>query len=548
MLRLFMDRRQTRSLAKALQEENARAIRELRIPGHKKPHYLSHLARHREQWILEARYGALTEDSHDRRRNALCDVRVGSFRRDQVRSGGLMDNSSDLESHELVHLPTWGSRHGLDHALWRLTEAKYREACDDMLHRRAVELSYLDVNRRLGAFERRDPRAEFVWKEAPEFDHARWKKVVLDVSAAYKRYPLLRDGHVRFRATNLTRVFVSSEGDEIAETSTERSVELYFWFLAPDGYSMPYTKTFFVTDESELPDAKTLKKYVAKIYARLVKLSKAPLLRSYAGPVLLDPRPAGLLVHEAIGHRLEGNRLLSEGEGQTFRDAVGSVILLDGIDIWDDPRMTHHEGKSLCGHYLNDDEGAAATRADLVSGGVLQGFLTSRSPIAKGHRSNGHARSAKHERAISRMGVTVMQAREGLSDAAMRQAFVQEIRSQGVPFGIRILEASGGETTTEAYDFQAFLGQVDLASRVFPDGREEFVRGVDLVGTPLNAVRGIIAAGARQEVDNSWCGAESGYVPVTTISPTLLVDELELQAKPMRSMTPFAYPMPWETR
>jgi len=541
-----MDRRTTRRLLEAIREENARAFEGLRIKGHKRPHFLSHLVRHREEWTIEARFGALSKDLHTVNRTGLVDVRVGSYRRDQVASGGLHDNSRDLESYEWVQLPFGGTGQGFRHALWRLTEVKYREACDDLLHKKAVELNYLDPGRKLGALEKREPITAFEYRELPTVDHDHWARYVQKVSAAMKRLPMVRDGDVRFRATNVTRLFVSSEGATIVECSPERALDVYLWFLAPDGHTLPYSKTFFVADEGELPTAKELQAFLKQIHRRLETLSKAPVLRSYAGPVLLDPTPAGLLVHEAIGHRLEGSRLLSQGEGQTFRDSVGAEILLPGIDIWDDPSLATHQGRSLTGHYGYDDEGVAAERAELVSDGVLRGFLTTRSPIAKGHRSNGHARSAHHGRAISRMGVTVMEARHGLDDSALMAAFLDEIRAQGAPYGLRILEASSGETSTDAYDFQAFLGDVDLAARVYPDGRQELVRGLDLVGTPLNAVRSIIAAGARQEVDNAWCGAESGYVPVTTIAPSLLVDELELQAKPMRPMTQFAYPMPWE--
>jgi hypothetical protein len=71
---------------------------------------------------------------------------------------------------------------------------------------------------------------------------------------------------------------------------------------------------------------------------------------------------------------------------------------------------------------------------------------------------------------------------------------------------------------------------------------------VDFVGTPLNALRSILAASARTEVDNAYCGAESGDIPVSTVSPALLVEELELQYKPERAYAEFAYPMPWERR
>jgi len=111
-----------------------------------------------------------------------------------------------------------------------------------------------------------------------------------------------------------------------------------------------------------------------------------------------------------------------------------------------------------------------------------------------------------------------------------------------------VLEATSGETATDAYNFQAFLGEINLAARVFPDGREELVRGVNFVGTPLNAVRSIVAAGRRLEIDNAFCGAESGFVPVTTISPGLVVSELELQSKPETVYAPYSYPLPWESR
>lgn len=131
-------------------------------------------------------------------------------------------------------------------------------------------------------------------------------------------------------------------------------------------------------------------------------------------------------------------------------------------------------------------------------------------------------------------------------EKSLRQQLIDQIKAQGLPYGIRIIDATGGETATEAYDFQAFLGEVNLASRIYPDGREELVKGVNFIGTPLNAVHGILAAGDRPELDNAWCGAESGFVPVSTISPSLLVRHLELQSKSETPYTQYCYPMPGE--
>lgn len=543
-----MNRREAKRLAATLSEENARAMGEMRIKGHPKPYFLSHLLREDAEWRVEAKFGALTVDFAERRRNCLADVRVGSYRSDQVRGGALGDNATDVESYDMVRMPIGGSQDGLRHALWRLTEARYREAIDDRLHRQAMELSFVDEHRALLSLERRDPHVDHAPRKLPEVDVEWARDFVEKTSAVFKRYPLLRDGAVRFGAVNSTRIYTSSEGVSLIQSQPLRTVEIYAWYLSPEGYGIPHTRSWLVTDPSELPDLATAKREVGRIYKRLAAIAQAPRVRAYSGPVLLDPRPAGLLMHEAIGHRLEGNRLLSSGEGQTFRDAVGEQLLPKGISVHDDPSLERYEGKSLAGHYAYDDEGVPAQDARLIDDGVLRGFLTSRLPIGKKHHSNGHARSAYHARAMSRMGVTMVEAESGLDDDALKRAFLEEIRRQGVPYGVRIVDAYGGETSTDSYNFQAFLGDIDLATRVFPDGREELIRGVDFVGTPLNAIRGIIAAGARHEVDNGFCGAESGYVPVSTISPALLFEELELQQKPSRPLTQYAYPMPWEQK
>jgi hypothetical protein len=115
-----------------------------------------------------------------------------------------------------------------------------------------------------------------------------------------------------------------------------------------------------------------------------------------------------------------------------------------------------------------------------------------------------------------------------------------------VPFGIMVLDGEGGETATDTYDFQAFMGQIALAVQVWPDGRQNLVRGVNFVGTPLSALRDVIAAGNRPVCENAFCGAESGLVPVSTTCPALLLRNLELQASDQRKFAQYVLPMPYE--
>jgi hypothetical protein len=83
--------------------------------------------------------------------------------------------------------------------------------------------------------------------------------------------------------------------------------------------------------------------------------------------------------------------------------------------------------------------------------------------------------------------------------------------------------------------------------RVYPDGRpDELIRGADIVGTPLAAFAKILATSDRSEVFNGQCGAESGSVPVSAISPAILVSELEIEKQRTGLERPPLLPPPTE--
>ena len=68
--------------------------------------------------------------------------------------------------------------------------------------------------------------------------------------------------------------------------------------------------------------------------------------------------------------------------------------------------------------------------------------------------------------------------------------------------------------------------------RHYTDGREpEVIRGVDIVGTPLASFAKISATGDDYDIFNGTCGAESGWVPVSAVSPSILVSEVEVEKK-----------------
>jgi hypothetical protein len=113
---------------------------------------------------------------------------------------------------------------------------------------------------------------------------------------------------------------------------------------------------------------------------------------------------------------------------------------------------------------------------------------------------------------------------------------IAECKKQKKPYGLLFDDVSGGFTFTGRGTPQAFQITPIMVYRVYADGRpDELVRGVDLIGTPLTAFSKIIAAADTPEVFNGVCGAESGWVPVSAISPALLLQQIEVQKKPKSS-------------
>ena len=281
----------------------------------------------------------------------------------------------------------------------------------------------------------------------------------------------------------------------------------------------------------------------------LVALRAAPAIDPYTGPAILEPEAAGVLFHEAVGHRLEGERLDDDRDGQTYRGQVGQQVLPPFVTIVDDPTLARSAGTSLNGTYAFDEQGVPAARTVLVKDGRLVGYLLSRKPVKPFARSNGHGRSQGARAPVARMANLVVESSRQVAMGELKKRLMAEARHQGKPFGLVIRDIEGGNTNTTSYGYQAFKGTPRLVYRVDArTGKEELVRGVELVGTPLASVNKVLATSDQVRVFNGYCGAESGYVPVATVAPAILVGEIELQRVARANDRSPILPSPWSVQ
>jgi TldD protein len=539
-----LDLPHAKRLIGAMRAELKRQLHGLRQPGEPKPFYLSYLTHVKEGLTVWGRYGAVFRSEPQRDVDLYAEVRVGSHKLDHSIDGGLTADLSQRQSTAWVDGPQDLEPDALRYALWKLTQHKYDEALQEFYEKKKILVEQhlpqggqsFSAEARLRHYDPLKPVA---------FPKQRWETFVRDTSGMFRAHRFILDPYVQIRGLNKVRLFASSEGTEFLCQDTYFEVTLQGWLLGPDGVHLESTRTFYGREPGSLPKRAQVQRAIDEIARELKELAVAKPLDPYAGPALLSGFASGLVFHEAIGHRLEGERTRSRSEGHTFAAKVGQRILPKGVDVVDDPTLRELGGMPLHGHYAIDDEGVRAQRVELVADGVLKSFLMSRQLVEGFRHSNGHGRHERYQDPMARMANLVVSAREGKSWDELKRLLCEETKRRGLPYGLIIRGVSAGETRTDQYDFQAFKGIPTAVYTVDPEtGRETRVRDVTFIGTPLAVMQRIVAFGTGQDVDNSYCFAESGAVPVATVAPPMLVGELELQRASTRRYRPQRLPLP----
>jgi predicted Zn-dependent protease len=232
-------------------------------------------------------------------------------------------------------------------------------------------------------------------------------------------------------------------------------------------------------------------------------------------------------------------------EGQTFAKKIGHEVLPTFLSVVDDPSRRVFGDVELNGFFEFDEECVTAQAARLVENGVLKTFLMSRSPTRGVNNSNGHGRREPGRPIVARQGNLFVESAKQVPFLELRSMLIAECKKQGKEFGLLFKDISGGFTTTRTWGPQAFKVLPILVYRVYADGRpDELVRGVDIVGTPLTCFSQIVATGDDPAVFNGVCGAESGSVPVSAVSPSILVEQIEIERKQKAQDRPPILPAP----
>lgn len=519
-------------LLDAMVAEINRNQTELKLRENRGPYFIGYQLKDYDAREVVARYGAIFQDVTSRDRKIGVDVRVGDYTFDSS-IGDELDLSFSLKGSSYLtkkSAPIDDSAQALRTALWLVTDEKYKQALFNYLKKKGDEVYAVDDPARPPSFSKESPEIQLTVRAPFPFAHERWVAFAREASARLATEKAFFDSEVRVSADKIVRYFVTTEGTRLVTEDTLYSVHLQAFTRADDGQLLEDSREFYAPTESQLPSDELMKKDLEVMVKDLNALRVAPTIDPYTGPAILDSDAAGVLFHEAVGHRLEGERQDDDAEGKTFRGQVGRLVLPSFITVIDDPTATERDGKQLNGHYLFDEEGVRAQKVTLVKAGVLQTYLLSRKPVEGFLKSNGHGRSQGNRKPVARMANLIVESSKRVPAAELKAQLIAEAKRQGKPFGLLIRDITGGNTNTTGFGYQAFKGTPRMVYRVdLKTGAETLVRGVEIVGTPLSSVNRILAAGQGEGVFNGFCGAESGMVPVSTVAPAILLQEIELQ-------------------
>ena len=433
----------------------------------------------------------------------------------------------------------------LKRRLWLDTDRTYRLAAERLIKIRTNSQVRVKEEDPSDDFSGEDPAVFSETLPKLNFPMEEWAARVKKLSSAFGKYPGILTSTVSVVGQSETKYMASTEGTRLQHGRGFARVIVSAVARADDGMDLTTSETFEAFDPQGLPNDAAILAAIDRVAKDLTGLLKAPVVDPFIGPAILSGRAAGVFFHEIFGHRVEGHRQKDENEGQTFTKSVNGPVLPDFLSVVFDPTKRKIGGVDLNGWYRYDDEGVSARPVQVVDHGILKTFLMSRSPILGFPHSNGHGRRQTGAEVVSRQSNLIVESTRQVPDSRLREMLIAEIKRQNKPYGLYFQNITGGYTTTGRGGLQAFKVIPLVVYRVYPDGRpDELVRGADMVGTPLSSFAKILATSNRQEVFNGYCGAESGSVPVSAVSPALLVSEIEIEKKQKSGDRPPLLPLP----
>jgi hypothetical protein len=553
----------TNEILDAVAEEMNRAMTQLEIPGESKPYHIAYKITEVDVNDCAASLGFTTSKRNRHFVNLEARVRVGTPAFDN--GNFVVPGADELNAVSAINLPLEATPRIARRAAWLVTDAAYKEA---LIQRRAK----LEA-RRAGGTKSDVPGwttekpvvSEEAVLVAPLESLDELEARAKGLSSVFRDQAAIRDSRVAVTSYLERRWYLTTEGTSVTDTRRASGIVIFASGQADDGQSLQQHFLRYGHTAQDLPNEAELKGETKKLVDNITALAKAPVMEHYSGPVLFEGEGAVGLLRATLAPHLGGTPVpegLNPQEAKTFggalTDKVGLRVLAPSLSIADDPTAKDGAGKPLIGGYKIDDEGVAAQRVDVIKDGTLKTLLTSRTPSAKNQTSNGHARRTADGGAFHGSATNLFVTGKGaVPRKALEQRLTSAAQAEGLKYGI-VIRRFDDAAITAAPEFSrrelvAMIKSTDqqlpppaiLAYKVYPNGKEELVRGVQLTEVPIRAWKDVLGVSKELTAYNFLAanesqlqlrltgGTDDGFVPSAGIesgivTPDLLLKEIDL--------------------
>ncbi|MBI4064177.1 MAG: hypothetical protein HY401_07740 [Elusimicrobia bacterium] len=519
-----------------LKKELGRALRELRYEGYPRPYFISLRVNQDASADLGFRDGEIVFKNHNEEWNFYPEVRVGNHDFDQT-----PDSWVGSSAEWPVSFPS--SENLTRHYVWNALDETYKDACRLFYEKKAqraaegipdyVTDDFSQEKKTASAVALKNKPRDLSWESLENT----YGKTLAEISKTSSADPKIYRFLIKFGWRRSSTYILTSEGSEVSYDRDHGEVYLSLYGRSQKGLPLHLTQTVSVNDSQDLPDRAALVETIGLMKKNFSRLYSSPQAQSAMAPCILDPSASAELFLAFIS-RLEGERQRDPEESQAFRNKINHPVLPDFLTVRDAPLMKKFGSVKLLGHYLFDEQAVGAQDVILVDNGILKNFLLSRRPVKNLLPfSNGHGRAASGQSPHARAANVLVESSKTFSGKELRRLLLDEVRRQNLPFGVIVegIETVRQEDKTGSH--QTFRAAARLLTLVYPDGRQELVHNGEIVGTPINLMQSIAAAGDDAAVHNALVGGPGGKIPTAVIAPSILISQIEIQkgsARPTR--------------
>jgi hypothetical protein len=533
----------------AMHDELERS-RKLTVSTLEAPYFIEYVLDQVESFSISASLGGLVARRRERFREPDVNVRVGDYKFDNTNYAG--QGAGAGTRYDLGRFPLENSYDVMRRDLWLRTDSAYKAAVE-AISRKHAAMRNVNQSEQLNDFARVEP-VRYV-RELPRLaiDEDAWTNRVRALSAIFAQYPEIIWSSVDLDASAGGYYVANSEGTEVRAPETATYLRVRASAQAADGMAVRDGYTFVSPDPAHMPGDAELTRGIQALAQNVTALAHASKGEDYNGPVLFEGMAGAQIMAEVLGRNLVlPRRPVSEGgRGGGFSPSelegrAGARVLPDSFDVVDDPTQKAWRGRPLFGSYDVDREGVQAVPLRLVEKGVLKGYLTTRQPVRGYEGSNGRARlPGPFGASAADFGNLFVSSSEAVPVPELKKKLIELCRTRNKPYGIIVRKmdfpSSGSlEEVRRLYAAAQGSGRPVsmpiLVYRLYPDGREELVRGLRFRGLSARSLRDILAAGddgaAFEFLDSAapfaLIGASSFTTEVSVVAPSILIDDLDL--------------------